>query len=301
MDFDVVIIGAGPGGLAAGIYCGRANLKALILEGVGAGGQMNYTAEIDNYPGFSGSGAELAEKMKAQALESGAEIRAERVKEIANAGADTKIVRTRRGEYRTRAVVIATGAVPRKLGVDGEERLAGAGVSYCATCDGAFFKDKNVLVAGGGNTAFEEALYLAKFCKSVQLVHRREKFRASASLVERVKKNPKITLLTNETIEKIQGESAVKSVVLRHTLSARISLADTDAVFVAVGRVPQSELAENIVKTDENGYILTDENMRTSTKGIYAVGDVRKTPLRQVVTAAADGAIAANDIAMMLG
>lgn len=300
MDFDVIIIGAGPGGLAAGIYCGRANLKTLILEGQGVGGQVNYTADIDNYPGFFGTGPELSEKMREQTMRFGVTFSTERAREIANPKADIKIVRTRRNEYRAKAIIISTGANPRTLGVDGEERLKGAGVSYCATCDGAFFKDRTVLVVGGGNTAFEEAVYLSKFCQKVYLVHRNEKFRASARLVEKAKANSKIIIRTNEQIEKIQGDNAVKSVVLKHTLSSRMGVLDTDAVFVAVGRVPENSIVKEIVTLDEYGYIVTDENMRTSAAGIYAVGDVRNTPLRQIVTAASDGAIAANDIASTL-
>ena len=300
MDFDVIIIGAGPAGLTAALYCGRANLKTLILESIGAGGQLNYTSEIDNYPGFFGKGSELAEKFRTQALKFGGVFSSEKVLEVKILQGGTKSVRTRKNEYRARALIIATGASPRLLGVDGEERLKGAGVSYCATCDGAFFKDKTVLVAGGGNTAFQEALYLSKFCKAVYLVHRRDSFRASASLVEKVKNSPKITIKTNETIEKIQGEAAVKSVVLKHTLSARMSVLDTSAVFVAAGRIPNSGLFKDILRLDEGGYIVTDENMRTSADGIYAVGDVRTTPLRQIITAAADGAVAANDIALSI-
>ena len=298
MDFDVIIIGAGPAGLTAALYCGRANLKTLILESTGAGGQLNYTFEIDNFPGFFGKGAELAEKMRAQSLKFGGVFSSEKVLEVKVLNGGIKSVKTRKNEYRAKSVIIATGARPRLLDVDGEERLNGMGVSYCATCDGAFFKDKTVLVAGGGNTAFQDALYLSKFCKAVYLVHRRDTFRASASLVEKVKNNSKIIIKTNEMIEKIQGETAVKSVVLKHTLSSRITVIDTSAVFVAAGRLPNSALAREILKLDENGYIITDENMRTSESGIYAVGDVRKTPLRQIITAAADGAVAANDISM---
>lgn len=297
MEFDVIIIGGGPAGLTAGIYAGRANLKTLILEGSGVGGQVNYTTDIDNYPGFLGTGPELSEKMRVQAEKFGVIISQERVKEIANPSAEIKIIRTRRNEYKAKAVILSTGANPRLLGVDGEERLKGAGVSYCATCDGAFFKDKTVLVAGGGNTAFEEALYLSKFCQRVYLVHRSEKFRAAASLIEKVKASSKIIIRTNEQIEKIQGENAVKSVVLKHTLSSRIGVLDTDAVFVAIGRIPENTLVKDFLQLDNSGYIVTDENMRTSIKGIYAIGDVRNTPLRQVVTAASDGAIAASDIA----
>lgn len=296
MEFDVIIIGGGPGGLSCALYCGRANLKTLVLEGSGIGGQINYTNEVDNYLGFWGSGAELAEKMKSQTEKFGVTFLAEKALEILDADKEIKMVKTRRNEYRAGAIVIAAGANPRKLGVDGEERLSGAGVSYCATCDGAFFRDKTVMVVGGGNTALEDAVYLSKFCRAVYLVHRRDAFRANAKLVERVKQSPKILLKTSEVVEKIQGDGMVKSVVLRHTISSKISVVDTQAVFVAVGRDPETALVGDLLTLNESGYIVTDENMRTSVPGIYAVGDVRNTPLRQIVTAAADGAIAANDI-----
>ncbi|MBR4724098.1 MAG: thioredoxin-disulfide reductase [Clostridia bacterium] len=298
MDFDVIIIGAGPSGLTAALYLGRANLKTLILESTGSGGQLNYTYEVDNYPGFFGKGTELAEKMRTQALKFGGIFSSERVLEIKVLTGDIKLIKTRKNEYRAKSVIIATGAGPRLLGAEGEEQFKGLGVSYCATCDGAFFKDKTVLVAGGGNTAFEDALYLSKFCKAVYLIHRRDKFRASATLVEKVKNNPKIIIRTNETIEKIQGESMVNSVVLKNVVSSENTILDTSAVFVAAGRIPNSAIVKDILELDENGYIVTDENMRTSADGIYAVGDVRKTPLRQIITACADGAVAANDISM---
>lgn len=298
MDFDVIIIGAGPSGLTAALYLGRANLKTLILESTGSGGQLNYTYEVDNYPGFFGKGTELAEKMRTQALKFGGIFSSERVLEIKVLTGDIKLIKTRKNEYRAKSVIIATGAGPRLLGVEGEEQFKGLGVSYCATCDGAFFKDKTVLVAGGGNTAFEDALYLSKFCKAVYLIHRRDKFRASATLVEKVKNNPKIIIRTNETIEKIQGESMVNSVVLKNVVSSENTILDTSAVFVAAGRIPNSAIVKDILELDENGYIVTDENMRTSADGIYAVGDVRKTPLRQIITACSDGAVAANDISM---
>ncbi len=299
MDFDVIIIGAGPSALSAGIYSGRAGLKALILSPQGAGGQVSYTNEIENYPGFTGSGAELAEKMYNQAKNAGVVFAGEQAQEIRQTSG-TWSVRTRRGEYRAKAVIIATGASPRKLGADGEERLTGAGVSYCATCDGAFYKDKTVMVAGGGNTAFSDALYLSRFCRRVYLVHRSENFRASRILRDRVFACGKIIVRTNEVVEKIQGENAVKSVVLKHTLSSHISVAETDAVFVAIGREPQSGIARGLCEIDKDGYIITDEKMRTDKPGLYAVGDVRNTPLRQIITAAADGAVAAEDIAESL-
>lgn len=300
MDFDVIIIGAGPGGMTAALYAARANLKTLVLEGAGVGGQMNLTHEIENYPGFLGAGAELSERMRAQAEKFGVTFSSERVNAIENPQGAVKILRTRRNRYRARAVIIATGANPRKLGVDGEESLLGAGVSYCATCDGAFFKDKTVTVVGGGNTAFTDAIYLSKFCRAVYLVHRREKFRANASLIARARENSKILVRTNEVVEKIQGDMTVKSLVLRHTISSKMSVLDTDAVFIAAGRVPNTALAGDILELTDDGYIKTDEHMRTSVSGIYAIGDVRNTTLRQIVTAAADGAIAATDIAEYL-
>ena len=298
MDFDVIIIGAGPSGLTAALYCGRANLKTLILESSGAGGQLNYIYEIDNYPGFFGKGTELAEKFRGQALKFGGIFSSERVLEIEILQDGIKSVKTRKNEYRAKSVIIATGAAPRTLGAVGEKEFTGRGVSYCATCDGAFFKDKTVAVVGGGNTAFADALYLSKFCRAVYLIHRRDGFRASAFLVNKVKSNSKIIMRTNEVVEEIKGENMVNSLVLRNTVTSALSTIDTSALFIAAGRVPNSSFAKNILTLDEKGYIETDENMKTNIDGIYAAGDVRKTPLRQILTAAADGAVAANDIAM---
>lgn len=301
MDFDVIIIGGGPGGLSCALYTARANLKTLVLEGTGIGGQVNYTYDVDNYLGFTGTGAELSEKMKAQVEKFDVTFLSEKAREITDWDKEMKTVKTRRNIYRAKAIVIATGANPRLLGVDGEERLKGAGVSYCATCDGAFFKDKTVMVVGGGNTALEDAVYLSKFCRNVYLVHRREGFRANAKLLEKVKNSQKILMKTNEVVEKIQGDNAVKSVVLRHTLSSKITVIDTEAVFVAIGRNPETTLVKDVLTLDDAGYIVTDENMRTNVSGVYAIGDVRNTPLRQIVTAASDGAVAANDIVQKLG
>ena len=299
MDFDVIIIGAGPAGLTSALYLGRANLKTLILESTGVGGQLNYSYEVDNYPGFFGKGVELAEKMREQAMRFGGVFSSEKVVGIGVLDDGTKFVKTRKNEYRAKSVIIATGASPRPLGVEGEKEFIGRGVSYCATCDGAFFKDKNVIVVGGGNTAFQDALYLSKFCHSVFLIHRRDTFRASAFLVDKVK-NSKILVRTNEVVEKIEGNDMVTSVVLKNTLTKKSTVLDTSALFIAVGRVPNSDLAKGLLDLDENGYIITDEHMRTNIDGIYAVGDVRKTPLRQIITAAADGAVAADDISLSI-
>ncbi|MBR4720703.1 MAG: thioredoxin-disulfide reductase [Clostridia bacterium] len=299
MDFDVIVIGAGPAGLTAALYLGRANLKTLILDSTGIGGQLNYSYEIDNYPGFFGKGFELAQKMREQAMKFGGVFSSERVLEIGVFEDGTKFVKTRKNEYRTKSIIIATGASPRPLDVDGEKEFTGRGVSYCATCDGAFFKDKNVAVVGGGNTAFADALYLSKFCHSVFLIHRRDTFRASAFLIDKVK-NSKILVRTNEVVEKIVGRDMVNSIVLKNTTTSDSTVLDVSALFIAVGRLPNSDLGKGLLSLDENGYIITDENMRTNIDGIYAVGDIRKTPLRQIITAAADGAVAANDIALKM-
>jgi len=297
MDFDVIIIGAGPAGLTAALYLGRANLKTLILESTGIGGQLNYSYEVDNYPGFFGKGVELAEKMREQAMKFSSVFSSEKVLSIGVLDDGTKFVKTRKNEYRAKSVIIATGASPRPLDVEGEKEFVGRGVSYCATCDGAFFKDKNVAVVGGGNTAFQDALYLSKFCHSVFLIHRRGTFRASAFLVDKVK-NSKILVRTNEVVEKIEGKDMVTSVVLKNSLTEKSTVLDTSALFIAVGRIPNSDLTKGLLNLDENGYIITDEHMRTNIDGIYAVGDIRKTPLRQIITAAADGAVAADDISL---
>lgn len=294
--YDIIIIGGGPAGLSAAIYAGRGGMRTLILEKSAAGGQVNYTYEIDNYPGIcdNPTGSELAEKMRTHAEKFGAEIKTETVREIIDPEGDIKRVVTRRNVYETRTVIFATGAVPKKLGADGEDRLYGMGVSYCAVCDGAFFKGQETAVIGGGNTALEDALYLAGFCTRVYLIHRREGFRANASLVKKAQSNPRIVFLTNRTVERICGDTGVKALVLKDTVTGSSSELEVSGVFIAVGTAPETELAKKYVKTDENGFIVTDRYMQTSVKGIYAAGDARETPLRQVITAAADGAVAAT-------
>lgn len=294
--YDIIIIGGGAAGLSAAIYAARGGKKALLLEALSCGGQAAKTNEVDNYPGFDDvpSGEELGRRFENHARKCGVEIVRENVKKIEDADKSIKRIITRKNEYGARSVIFAMGARAKKLGADGEDRFGGMGVSYCATCDGAFFKGQTAVVVGGGNTAFEDALYLAAFCPKVYLVHRSEKFRAQQTLVEKVKAQPKIEILTNYTVEKIQGATTVTSVVLAHTLSDRIKKLDTSAVFVAVGVAPNSELARGIVALDNGGFIVTDREMACGTKGFFAAGDVRDTPLRQIVTAAADGAVAAN-------
>lgn len=293
--YDVVIIGGGAAGLSAALYACRGGMKTIVLEAVTFGGQINYTYDVDNYPGFFNNpkGEELSKSFLKHAEKFGAEISAEKVRDIENYDKPIKTVVTRKKRYETKTVIFATGASPRKLGVKGEDAFAGLGVSYCATCDGAFFKGQTTIVCGGGNTAFEDALYLAGVSSDVYLVHRSEKYRASKTLVDKVKNNPKITLIPNTVIDEIKGKSVVDGAVLKNTVTGEIKTVETAAVFVAVGRDAQSELAGKFVNLTHDGFIQTDREMCTNVRGIFAAGDVRDTPLRQIVTAAADGAVAA--------
>lgn len=295
MIYDIAIIGGGAAGLSAAIYAARGGMKTIVFEGTGFGGQVNYTADVDNYLGIpSLSGLELATKMHSHAEQFDIEFKTENVRTIENFDAPVKKLTSRRNTYEVRTIILATGAKPRKLDVQGEAELSGAGVSYCATCDGAFSKGKTAIVVGGGNTAFEDALYLSGLCTKVYLLHRSDKFRADQLLVDKAKATPTIEILTNRRIEKIQGESSVKSVVTVNTISGKVEVLNTDSVFIAIGRIPESDLLKNTVETANDGSIVCDALMRTSVPGIYAAGDVRNTPLRQIITAAADGAIAAT-------
>ena len=293
--YDIIIIGGGAAGLSAAIYACRGGMRTLVLESISCGGQINYTYDVDNYPGFfdNPKGEELSQYFFKHAEKLGAEIKTENVREIQDYDKEIKTVITRRNQYQTRAIIFATGAVARKLGVEGEDAFSGLGVSYCATCDGAFFKGQTTLVVGGGNVAFEDALYLARFSSKVYLVHRNENFRANRNLVDKVKRNEKITIITNAQIEKIHGKDVVDSVTVKDTLTGRKTDIETSAVFVAIGRIPKSELAGKYVYLTNDGFIRTDREMKTDVKGIFAAGDVRDTPLRQIVTAASDGAVAA--------
>ena len=291
--YDVVIIGGGPAGLSAAIYAARGGMKTAVIEKLAGGGQILRTNEIDNYPGFfdEPSGVELADSLMRHAQKFDIEFKTETVKEIEAADEAVKIIRTRKNTYQTRTIIFATGANPRKLGVPGEERFSGLGVSYCATCDGAFFRGQPALVVGGGNTAFEDAVYLAGFCSKVYLVHRSEKFRADAALVRAAKASPKIEIITNTVLKEIIGETAVTNAEIFSAGESR--MLEVSAVFIAVGVVPESSLASTVVEVTSGGFVSTDRNMQTSVRGIYAAGDVRDTPLRQIITAVADGAVAA--------
>lgn len=294
--YDIIIIGAGAAGMTAGIYASRGALKTLIIEGTSVGGQMNSTYEIDNYPGMvdNPNGVTLSQRMKEHAEKFDIEFSTETVKEILGANDRIKTVKTRKNIYHTKTIIFATGAKPKKGGIVGEDRFYGMGVSYCATCDGAFFKGQDTLVIGGGNTAFEDALYLANFAKSVTIIHRRDTFRAAKTLVQKAQNNKKINIITDSVVTEIKGDTTVSSVIVLNKKTNKSTEMSVNGVFVAIGVIPTSDMAGKYVETDDRGFIKTNEYLETNISGIYAAGDVRNTPLRQIVTAAADGAIAAT-------
>lgn len=297
--YDVVIIGGGPAGLAAGLYASRARLKTLILEKEKAGGQIVTTDEVANYPGSveNASGPSLIARMVEQVDEFGAERKLDTIKEIELEG-ETKVLKGEKGEYQARTVIIATGANPRPIGCPGEKELIGRGVSYCATCDAAFFEDLEVFVVGGGDTAVEEAMYLTKFARKVTVIHRRGELRAAKSIQEKAFNNEKMHFMWDSVVEEIKGDGIVESMVVKNVKTdekTEIHADDEDGtfgIFVFVGFVPATQLFEGIV-TMEGGYISTDDDMKTNIPGVFAAGDCRVKSLRQVVTATADGAIAA--------
>lgn len=289
--YDLIIIGSGPAGMAAAIYAKRACLNTLVLERTGfGGGQVLNTYEVDNYPGLPGiSGFELAQKMSEHAAKMKAETVEDDVIEIRKENEGYVIV-GENGSYETKGIVIATGAKHAHLNVPGEEELSGMGVSYCATCDGAFFTGRDVAVVGGGDVAVEDAIFLARNCRKVYLIHRRDELRAAKTLQEAVKACENVEILWNTTVEEIKGEDAVSSLTIKNKLTGDISSLAVSGVFVAVGILPNSEAFAGFVETDQAGYIVAGEECKTSKPFIYAIGDVRTKALRQVVTAVADGA-----------
>lgn len=289
--YDLLILGAGPSGLTAGIYAARGGLKTAIIEKTSFGGQLALTSEIENYPGFENiSGFELAYKMQQQAEKLGVEFIYEEITGLDIVG-DVKSVKTQGNKYEAKAVIIAMGASPRLLGLDKEKALLGAGVSYCATCDGAFFRGKDIAVIGGGNTAVEDAIYLSKFCNKVYIVHRRNEFRATKAEINKMTAKQNVELVLSSVVSDIFGESKVEGIEV--TTGEQKKRIDVSGVFVAIGRTPNTTLIKGIDLTD-NGYIVVDRLQRTSEKGVYAVGDIVDKSLRQVVTACADGAVAAE-------
>lgn len=293
--WDIVIIGAGPAGLAAALYAARAMRKTLVLEKEMPGGQIATTSEVEDYPGIlETTGPELSMTMMEHAEKFGAVVSiGDDVTEVDFSGA-TKTMTTSEGKViRARAVIIATGAAPRTLGVPGEDLLRGRGVSYCAVCDGPFFRDRGVAVIGGGDAAFDEALYLTKYSSKVTIIHRRDEYRAQKVLVDRARANPKMEFITSTVVERVNGENKVESITLRNLKTNDTYDFPVAGLFVYIGNIPNTGMFSSCVQIDDNGYIEVDANMATDCPGVYVAGDVRKNPLKQVVTAAADGSIAA--------
>lgn len=291
MIYDVIIIGSGPAGLSAAIYAERAKLSTLVIEKEYiSGGQINDTYEVDNYPGLRGiSGFDLSTKFKEHADAIGATFVTEEVVSI-DASADVKLVVTAEKTYETRTIIIATGAVHRHLGVPGEEDLTGMGVSYCATCDGAFYKNKRVAVVGGGDVAIEDAIFLARGCEKVYLIHRRDALRGAASLADKLFEMPNTEMLWNTQVREIKGNGKVEKLTVYNNKEDREYPLVVDGVFIAVGITPNSERFIPQLKTNEGGYIIADETCETNIPGVFAAGDVRAKQLRQIVTAVSDGA-----------
>ncbi len=297
MIYDVIVIGAGPAGLAAGIYGKRAGLDILILDTSSiSGGQILNTYEIDNYPGMPGvSGTELAQAMRDHCEKLGVEFARGRVTSINEVDGNKELV-TKKGNFYSKTVIIATGASNTKLGCPGEGEFSGVGVSYCATCDGAFFKDKEVAVVGGGDVALEDAIYLARFCKKVYLIHRRDEFRGAALLQEQVKASDKIEIIYDTAVDSINGSDAVEYLLIKNKNTNEQTELKVQGVFIAVGSTPNTSSIQGLPETDERGYLVADETCVTSKPGIYAAGDVRAKQLKQVITATADGANAITSI-----
>lgn len=301
--YDVIILGAGPAGLSAGIYCGRNKLSTLIIEQGQDGGQIALTAEIENYPGqmLEGeSGISLVERMSKQAEHFGVERVMDAIDTVELTG-NVKVLRGKKATYESRTVIIATGAFPRPIGCKGEAEFLGRGLSFCATCDGAFFSGLEVYVVGGGDSAVEEAMFLTKFARKVTIVHRRNELRAAKSIQEKAFANEKIDFLWDSVVEELQGDDVLNCMTVKNVKTGEVKQIKADendgmfGVFGFIGYSPRSSLFEGQL-TLENGYIVTDEDMKTNIEGVYAIGDVRKKKLRQVVTAAADGAIAAMEV-----
>jgi len=293
-SYEVIIIGGGPAGLTGGLYTSRARLHTLLIQNALFGGQMTTTELIENYPGFPQgiTGDELSRLMEEQAKRFGIETVNQEVLEVRLEG-DLKHVRTHESSYLCEALIICTGAEYRKLGVPGENEFTGKGVSYCATCDGAFFQDSQIFVVGGGDSALTEALFLTKFVKELTIVHRRDALRATKIYQERALANPKIKFLWNSVVQEIKGDKSVQSIFVKNVKTGEVTEHETEGIFLFVGLSPRTQFLKDLVQTDKEGYILTNENCETSVGGIFAAGDCRKKLLRQIATAVGDGATAA--------
>ncbi len=294
---NVIIVGSGPAGWSAAIYAARADLRPLLITGNELGGQIALTTEVENFPGFDEAiqGPELVERMQRQAERFGAEVLIDTVTELDVTGPTFTVKTAGGGVFRTRSVIVATGASPRRLNVPNEERLTGRGVSYCATCDGFFFRGKDVIVAGGGDSALQEALFLTKFASRVRIIHRRDSLRAGATLQRRALENPKIEFVWNSTITGINGEAKVESVTVQNIQTGESQDLPTDGVFVYIGHLPNNALFEGKLAMDDQGYLVTDKMMRTSVPGIFAAGEIQDHRFKQAATSAGQGVAAAME------
>ena len=295
---DVLIIGAGPAGLSAAIYVQRAGKHAVCLEALTVGGQIVNTPEVENYPGIKKtSGFEFSMGLYEQATELGAEVEYEKAVKVEKSGAEAssgfKVLTESGKEYEAKTVILATGAKNRHLGIGKEEELIGKGVSYCATCDGAFFKKKDVAVNGGGNTALEDALFLTNFCNKVYIIHRRDEFRGEPGLLETVKEKENIELVLDSTVEELKGQQSLEAVVVKNKNTGELKEIPVQGLFVAIGQEPDNGSFKSVVQLDEKGYVVADERCTTDTPGLFVAGDCRTKQVRQLTTAASDGAIAA--------
>lgn len=294
---DVAIIGSGPAGYTAALYAARAELKPIVFEGIEYGGSLMTTTDVENFPGFPEGimGPDLMENMRTQAERFGADLRMELVTKVDLSG-EVKKIWVDDEEFQARTVILATGSAPRYIGAPGEQELLGRGVSSCATCDGFFFKDQDIAVVGGGDSAMEEAIFLTKFARSVTIVHRREEFRASAIMLERARNNEKITFATNKVVGKVLGESKVEGLELVDIVTEERSVLDVTAMFVAIGHDPRSEMFRDQVTTDEQGYVLVEHpSTRTNVPGVFAIGDLVDNHYQQAITAAGSGCRGAID------
>ncbi|MCG2713800.1 MAG: thioredoxin-disulfide reductase [Candidatus Omnitrophica bacterium] len=290
---DLIIIGAGPAGLTAALYAGRSRLDTLLIEKMAVGGRILMSETIENYPGFPGgiSTAELTHRMHEQVKELNVKIESD---EVLDLDCINKTIKCESTTYSSSAIIIASGARPRKLDIPGEEKYTGRGVSYCATCDAPFYKEKNVVIVGGGNAVAEEAMYLSRFATCVNIIHRRQDLRASEILQERLVQNKKINFILNSIVTQIIGEQKVQAVKIKDLTSGKENIFNCDGVFIYVGYVPETIFLKNKLKMDEAGFLLTDDNMLTSAEGVFASGDCRKKGLYQVINACGDGAVAAD-------
>lgn len=298
---NVVIIGSGPAGLTAALYAGRANLEPVVITGSQIGGQISITNEVENYPGFpeGTTGPELVEFMKQQAERFGARFDVDEVIEV-DFGGWPLGVKTHSREYEAKSVVVTTGASPKKLGVPGEEEFTGRGVSYCATCDGFFFRGKDVVVVGGGDSAMEEGIFLTKFADNVRVIHRRDELRAGPTLANRAKNNEKVSFIWDTVVNEIVGNGAVEAVQIENVKTGETETLETDGVFIYIGHYPNSEIFQGILEMDDHGYLITDDAKRTNVRGVFAAGEIDDPVYRQIATSVGEGCKAAMQVGRFL-